>query len=256
MTDCSICNNERYISKVNEEGEVERTLCECQVEEYRRQMLELQLKSSRIPSECWEFTMDTYPHKYLLPFDKSGVTCMDRPRIKKLQEDNGPCFSRLKQYVDNPESFINEKFKVLWIWGEDPNTGHTASACAIGVALIKKGYKVRYYEMQGLIKLIMEYQDRDVVAEMAAAADKFDVFIINDAFDRARSSVSNNEYLRANLFGFFQNVLSRNKKIICTSDVDIDGIPEAYTGLISTMIRAYSGMHIRGTLNSMFKAQR
>ena len=256
MADCPICNNERYISKVNADDEVERTLCSCQIEEYRKQLFDLQLKSSRIPSECWQYTMDTFPYQYLLPFDKSGVTCVDRPRKKQLDADNAPSFIRLKEYVSNPQAFIAEKFKVLWIWGEDPNTGHTASACALGVSLLKKGYKVRYYEMQGLIKLIMEYQDRDVVAEMAIAADKFDVFIINDAFDRSRSSVSNNEYLRANLFGFFQNVLSRDKKIICTSDVDIDGIPEAYTGLISTIIRSYSGMHIRGTLNSMFKAQR
>lgn len=256
MKDCPICKNERYVPKTNEDGEIERVLCECQVEEYKRQLYEIQLKSSRIPSNYWDCTMSTYPYNFLRPYEKSGLECKERSKIKQLEIDNEPYFTKLKNYESNPDSFISEKFNVLWIWGEDPNTGHTASACALGLALLKKGYRVRYYEMQSLLKLIMEYQDKDVVAEMSAAAEKFDAFIINDAFDRSRCSATSNEYLRANLFAFFQGILSKNKKVICTSDVDIDGIPEAYTSLISTIIRSYSGMHIRGTLNSMFKSQR
>lgn len=254
MIDCPICKNERFILKINDAGEAERTICDCQIQEYERQKLSAMIKASRIPEEYAQYTFDSYPISNLQPYNKSGIANYSRDEKIQLISKNKPYFDTIKGYIDNPSSFMSEPFKVLWIWGEDPNTGHSVMAANIGCALIKKGYKVRYYEMHNLTKLIMEFKDADVVAEMNRAIDYFDVFIVNDAFDRQRSTVSSaNEYLRANIFNFFQQTLSKNKKIICTSDVDIIGIGEQYNSIISMVIRSYSEMHICGTLNSLFR---
>lgn len=256
MGTCSICNGSRFIRVGNDfDGDVEWKLCSCQEKELDSQIIARILKVTRIPELYWNKKYEEFDWPLLRPYSKSGVITAERSKIAEIVSNSEVVKDKLNKYMSDPVSFMTDPFNALWIWGADPNTGHSTLACILGIKLVKAGYNVRYYDMQSLTKAILEYKDADVMAEMESAMNRFDVFIIDDAFDKTKSYLSNSDYVNTSLFNFFKKALDKNKKLICTCSVDVDNLPDEYVSVVSLLIRSYKPIHMIGSFNDKIKRE-
>lgn len=59
-------------------------------------------------------------------------------------------------------------------------TGKTYLSCALGIAAIQKGYRVRYYKASRLIEELVRAEKEDRLSERLSELDRYDLLIIDD----------------------------------------------------------------------------
>lgn len=228
MNDCPTCHGRTFIW--NADTEVWAP-CECRLKKDKEDFLDMKLKGSYIP-------------KYYTRHDVASYKKLIRPGDL---EANAHSLQVIEAIVENPLVFI-DNYRVLWIWGADSNSGHTTFAVMVGMALIEKGFKVRFIEMQTLVNNFTNFEMKDqFFAELAG----YDVFIIDDAFDSTRTSISDG-YGRVQLFQFINNSFNNDKTFIMTSNVPLSSISSEKDGKYEqcriVLQRSILSLEFKGTL--------
>lgn len=200
MGECKICHGRTFIR--DGEDDVWKP-CECRLEQDKEDFLDLKLKNTFIPKHYTKYSIDSYK---------------DSIRPDYLVKNN-EAINIIQSILDNPTLFL-ENYRVIWIWGKDPNAGHTTFAIMVGVALIDAGLKVRFMEMQSIVNNFTNFENKErFFGELA----NYDAYIIDDAFDNTRTAVSDG-YGRVQMFQFINNAFNNNKYFIMTSNTPLNSI--------------------------------
>lgn len=231
---CTICKDQGYL--LNEETD-EWSPCRCQRIRDFENLLEIKLAGTGIPKSYAKYSFETY---YKLAKRPQAVL------------HNKPYLDTLEQYVKDPKLFI-DNYKTLWLYGIDANAGHTSLAIILGVALIDAKYKVRFMEMQTLINYFTNFEEKD---SFINSLMEYDVFIIDDAFDKTRIAVK--DYSRVQLFQFINKAFNEDKHFIMTSNVPLNGIVDAKDNKFEqcriVLQRSIKQMEILGSFNFSVEA--
>lgn len=198
--ECKICHGRTFIK--DEETDMWKP-CKCRLVQDKEDLLNLKLKNTYIPRHYTQHTIESY-RKLIRP--DSFVKNKDSIDI-------------LESIIKDPNLFL-DNYKVLWIWGKDPNAGHTTFSVMVGVALIEAGYKVRFIEMQTLVNNFTNFEGKE---QFFGDLARYDVYIIDDAFDNTRASVSDG-YGRVQMFQFINNAFNSDKYFIMTSNIPLNSI--------------------------------
>ena len=264
MGRCFKCGGSSFILKKNEVGEEVWSPCECRIKKDREMLLESKLTDANIKKKFRMYTFDDY---LAMSFTKE-IQDFNRPQVETLQKFiNNPheFMNNPYEFVRGPEDFNNnsegsiispEVFsknpQTLWIWGEDSNAGHTTLSIILGIALIKAGYKVRFFKMQNLLDAFVEFDKKDA---FFADLKKFDVYIIDDAFVKGRSIVSG-QYTHAHLFNFIDTALGEDKHFIMTSDKLVEGISSEFEQIKMILKRSLLELELRGSIIETKQAEK
>jgi DNA replication protein DnaC len=196
---CPVCKGKTFIFVEGIDGEEDIWKpCDCRIKLTSEMILKYQLEESSIPGIYIRYTVDNVFKNKL-----QGI----------YQKVNKESFEFIKLCVDNTDNFIG-RYSTLWIWGIDPNAGHTTLACNIGMALIRKGYKVKFIKMQKLVDMFMQFETKE---SFFNNFEKYDVYILDDTFVQNRSS-DIKQYSFSHFFNFIDESLNKNKHFIMTSD--------------------------------------
>lgn len=229
MVGCEKCKGATFIH--NEETD-EWSPCECRRVKDIENLLEIKLAGTGIPKSYAKYSLETYNK-----LEKRAQAILH----------NKPYLATLEQYIRDPKLFL-DNYKTLWIHGEDANAGHTSLAIILGVALIDAKYKVRFMEMQTLINYFTNFEEKDNFINSLMG---YDVFIIDDAFDKARIAVK--DYSRVQLFQFINKAFNEDKHFIMTSNVPLNGISDDKDNKFEqcriVLQRSIKEMEITGSFN-------
>jgi DNA replication protein DnaC len=148
-------------------------------------------------------------------------------------DHNSEVFKKVKYYADNIDK-SEFKHVSLFIHGKH-STQKTAVACNILKEAMKKGLTCRFILAGVLIDKLMKLQgfhkDEELYEEIKQLK-KCDVLLIDDCFDPDKSLMwknsVNNSMIIAEYDIFFRDLLSRNTKIIITSNFDKSIIKQYY----------------------------
>jgi DNA replication protein DnaC len=228
MAKCQKCGGSSFILKVNEAGEEIWSPCECRIVKDREMLLESKLTDANIKKKFRMYTLQDY---------------LSMPFSKVIKTFNEPQVNILREYINDPDKFI-DNVQTLWIWGKDPNAGHTTLSIILGIALIKAGYKVRFFRMQNLLDAFVEFDNKTAYF---TDLKKFDVYIVDDAFVTDRSIVSG-KYTRAHLFNFIDTALGEDKHFIMTSDRLVDGIGSDFEQIRVILKRSLLELELKGSI--------
>jgi len=198
--ECPICKGKTFVRDSEEDA---WKPCECRIKKDTEDLLDLKIKNTFIPKHYTKYTLESYK-KLVRPDD-----------LEKNQEQ----LMIMEKIVDNPRLFL-DNYRVLWIWGSDSNSGHTTFAVMAGLALIDSGYKVRFVEMQALVN---NFTNFDTKEQFFGDLSRYDVYIIDDAFDSTRTAVSDG-YGRVQLFQFINSAFNNDKYFIMTSNIPLNSI--------------------------------
>jgi len=230
MSRCSICGGSTWIIRFNPETKEDTAYpCECRLERDKRDSIRSKLVKAEIPPKYWEYTLDNY---LTLPIGGSIVTNANTVSIRKLQS-----------FINTPKDFLDD-INVLWIWGRNPNAGHTSLAVIFAVELLKKGSKVRFIKMQDLISAFTDFDDKK---DFFRQLDSFDVYLIDDAFDTSRCTAAG-EYSRIHLYNWISSAISYDKHFICTSKVDIPQIDKQFEQSKNVLLKSRISLEFQGTV--------
>lgn len=237
MEKCKNCNGSGYIEVINEEdGETYMKICDCKKQSFTEDTLKRKLVDARIPIEYHKYTIEDYER---LPFGPS------------IEKENEKGITIIKKIVAEP-AFFEDNFKLLWIWGTDPNSCHTSLAIIIAKALMRHGHMVRFISMQNLVQMIMDFENKDALKEF----HRFDTFIIDDACDTTRTFISTkSEYIKTNLIEFFSSNLTNDKKFICTSNVDVNSIDNVFKDIKFIINRYAYEIKLQGDISSYLQSK-
>lgn len=241
MAKCDKCNDRTFVPDEREykddNGIVYKEIiwipCECRKERDKENVLRKGLEVSEIPKKYLKHSIDSY-------LSIQGFT-------KSIYASNKTKIEVLKEFMEKPSDFT-DNYSVLWIYGYEPNSGHTTLACIFGKALIKSGYKVRFLPME---KLIDSFTRFDIKDEFFTKLDEFDVYIIDDAFDPSRATIRT-DYILTHLFNFINNAINEDKHFIMTSNKSLDSMsvlnPE-FKQCEIIISRSVKSLKFEGTIN-------
>lgn len=225
---CPKCHGSSFILKKNEYGEDVWYPCECRIKKDQEALLEAKLTDANIRKNQRMYTFDDY----------ASINFSNE--IKKF---NQPQIERYTSILDNPQTFI-ENFSTLWLWGSDPNAGHTTLAIILGIELIKKDHKVRFIKMQDLLDAFTEF---DKKSDYFQDLERFTIYIIDNAFVKDRS-IATGEYTRVHLFNFIETALEKDKHFIMTSDRHVDEIDTNFDQVRMLLKRRVLELELRGSI--------
>lgn len=230
MSRCSKCNGSTWIIRFNPETKEDTAYpCDCRLERDKQNNMRSKLIKAGIPPEYWEYTLDNY---ITLPLGNSVLATIKDTSINKLRE-----------YMETPKKFI-DNFSVLWIWGRNPNAGHTSLAVILAVELLKKGNKVRFIKMQDLISAFTDFENKK---DYFKQLESFDVYLIDDAFDTARCTASG-EYSRIHLYNWLSTAISYGKCFICTSKIEISQIDKQFEQSKNVLLKSRVSLEFQGMI--------
>ena len=180
---CNICNGSGFIETVDKEtGEDVVKLCICKKDFISDEGLQRKQIQARIPVEFHKYTIEDY----------NIVTKDFSPDAKTF---NKPNLDIINKIISDPSYFFNN-FKVLWIWGTEPNSCHTSLAAIISKALLLHGSTVRFSSFTELIKSFTDFDNKDVLKDYK----NHDVYIIDDCCDVTKSFLSDkSNFVKVNL---------------------------------------------------------
>lgn len=213
---CEKCSHMGFVL-IDEDGEEVWKPCECRKQQDEDIVRNYKLTEANIPKAFRHYTIESYE---ALPFRRSD-------RVANL--DN---IQTIKNYLLDPKEYL-KKNRVLWIWGNDPNSGHTGLALICGMKLVDLNYKVRFFKFQ---ELLDAFKDFDNKASYFSDLDRVQIYVIDDAFD-ITSSYLGGQYTQVQLFQFFDEAFSKEKNFIMTSNVPVLGISEEIYGRTKAVIR-------------------
>jgi DNA replication protein DnaC len=229
MVGCEKCKGATF---VHDEETDEWAPCECRRVRDVEKLLEIKLKGTGIPKSYAKYSLETYN------------TLIKGPQAVT---HNKTYLDTLEQYIKDPKLFM-DNYKTLWIHGTDANAGHTALAIILGVALLDAKYKVRFMEMQTLINYFTNFEEKD---SFINSLMEYDVYIIDDAFDKTRIAVK--DYSRVQLFQFINKAFNEDKHFIMTSNVPLNGIVDDKDNKFEqcriVLQRSIKQMEITGSFN-------
>lgn len=228
MYKCQNCKDLGFVTKKNKWREEVAHVCNCRKQKDIEMILETKLIEANINKRFSRFTFEDYCN---LPFSDN---------IKKF---NNPQVNKLQEFVTEPGKIL-EAEQVLWLWGRDPNAGHTTLAVILAVALIKSGYRVKFFKMQDLVDAFFEF---DKKAAYFADLKKFDVYILDDAFVADRSAIRG-QYTKAHLFNFIDNSLTEDKHFIMTSDKLVESVGSDFNEIKMVLKRSLLELEFRGSI--------
>lgn len=248
-----LCNGTGFKPVVDEVGYQSFIPCDCRKERDKKVLLRQKLIEADIPPRLWGYTLDNY---LTLPF---------KPEDKTF---NQPSIDILRKYIDDPQLFLKagsyttqyddevnsnrETKQILWIWGRESNSCHTTLAVILGTALINKGFKVRFIDMQSLLDLFTNFEAKEVETKKLYSND---VLIIDDAFDLTRCVPVTN-FKQGSLFSFINGYLNQNKHIICTSNSLIKDIDNGFLQIKTLLLRSNTQLELRGDITSIIRRGR
>jgi len=232
MKNCELCKNKRYIIEYDDvSGEEVYVPCKCKINTDLYKIRENKLSKANIPKMYWDYTMESYMQ---LPILKN----------EQIYKYNKRYIDIVCAFIENPKKFI-DNFQIVWIWGIDPNAGHTTIASILLYRLIDYGLKGIFIKMQDLLEMFTNFENKTSVLTQL---DTFSVYLIDDAFDNSRSSYGK-EYIQVSLFNWLDKILSGGKYIICTSNVSIDRIDTNYQQCKIILNRAKSvSLNFKGSI--------
>ena len=228
MAKCSNCGGKGFIIKENDMGEEEASPCKCWIQLNKDARLESKLIEANLNQKYTKYVFEDY----LKQSFNQAIKIFNQPQVDIL-----------KNFIENPNEFM-ESIQTLWIWGKDPNAGHTTLATILGIALIKAGYKVRFFRMQSLLDIFYEFDKKSAFFENIK---KFDVYIVDDAFVTDRSIV-NGQYIKTHLFNFIDMSLGEDKHFIMTSDRLVNDISSEFEQIKVIMMRSLLELELRGSI--------
>jgi DNA replication protein DnaC len=229
---CLDCKGSGFIIKEDPEtGERKGFPCHCRLVRDEQNRLHVKLISADIPNEYWDYTFENY---LSLPVGNSLT--------QKANKDKLDLFKTL---LDDPGKFMQE-YKVLWIWGPHQNACHTSLAVMLATELLKKNFKVKFITMQRLADAFINFDDKK---EYFKNLENADVLVIDDAFDSTRCSISG-EYTRIHLFNWLRDILTANKRLICTSKVKVDQIDVAFAQSKGLLQKYAKELELQGSLRT------
>jgi hypothetical protein len=222
------CDGSGFIETIDENNEPVIKLCECKKDFISEEGMQRKLVQARIHEEFHKYTMEDY---YSLPIDFSK---------------NREHLDIIDKIVKEPSYFLNN-FKVLWIWGTEPNSCHTSLAIIMAKELIKHGSSVRFSSFQSLIQSFTDFDNKDILKDYK----NHDIYIIDDCCDVTKAFISTkSDFVKINLYEFFSSNLMSNKKFICTSNVPVKNIDTKFNDIKFLLQRYSYEMNIKGNISS------
>lgn len=234
MVKCQRCNDLTFIIEENEAGEEEAHPCDCRIKKDREMVFETKLVEANIKKKYSQYTIKDY---------------LEIKFPDEIREYNRPQIEIFQKFLNDPKEFINTG-QVLWLWGKDPNAGHTTLSIMLGVALIQSGYKVRFFKIQNLLDAFTEFEKKEAYF---TDLKKFDVYIIDDAFVADRSHIKG-PYTKTHLFNFIDNALCEDKHFIITSDKLVDSIGSDFEQVRVILRRSIIELELRGSIIEVEKS--
>jgi DNA replication protein DnaC len=232
MTKCNICNGFGFILRTDKYGEDVWSPCECRKQQDGDRAWDYKLTAANIPKLFRNYTFENY---LALPFSA------------EVRRFNAPQVEKLKTIKEDPQSFF-DKYKTLWIWGKDVNSGHTTLAIILGMRLIELGSKVRFIRIQTLLDAFVKAFKDPLQTAYLEELKNFDVYIIDDAFDLSSSTVGG-QYTQTHLFQFIDEAISQDKHFIMTSNINVADIPEDFSRSRTVLSRSIYCLELRGTIS-------
>lgn len=241
---CSICNGSSFIIKrvhpdtgeelvdVDDPIGVDTAFpCVCRLERDERDSLKNKLIGASIPLSYWDFTYDGYLKMSMIKVDQSVY----QKNIKNLD--------LYKDYLVNPRVFL-DSYKVLWIYGNDSNSGHTVLAVLFVKELLKLRYKVKFIKMNDLLNIFTDFEKKQSKLD---ELNSVDIYLLDDAFDITKC-IASGEYTKIHMFNWLDSVLSNGKHLICTSNVSIQGINTIFSHCKNILLRSAIQLELLGSL--------
>jgi len=188
------CNN-GYIKKFNEElGCEEYVLCACKREALDNKIFRIKLDDSGIPKYYWDKDLNFYSKALAsIPANQQRTVLLN--------------------FIKEPHKFYSLGSN-LWVYGKNSAEYKTSLVIELGKQVLMNrdvGY-VKFIPFRKLMDLFLDFEvKRNVISTIMSAK----VIIIDDMFDLTRSSVK--EYQAVNLYGFIEDIMNNNIKILCTS---------------------------------------
>lgn len=230
------CDGSGFIETIDENGEEVVKLCSCKKDFLSEEGVQRKLVQARVPIEFHKYTIEDY----------NNVTIGFSPDAKAF---NKKSLDIINKIITEPSYFLNN-FKVLWIWGKEPNSCHTSLAVILSKALLLHGSSVRFSSFQELIKSFTDFDNKDVLKDYK----NHDVYIIDDCCDITKSFLSTkSDFVKVNLLEFFSSNLMNGKKFICTSNVDIDSIDAKFNDLKYLLQRYVYEMQLKGNISTILR---
>ena len=241
---CKICNGESFIIKHIHPDTGEELVdkddptgvdtafpCTCRLEKDERDILKSKLIGASVPISYWDFTYDGYLKKSMLALDHN----IYQKNIKNLD--------LYKDYLANPKLFL-DSYRVLWIHGDDDNSGHTVLAVLLIKELLKLKYKVRFIKMNDLLNIFTDFERKQNKLE---ELNSVDIYLLDDAFDVTKC-IASGEYTKIHMFNWLDSVLSSGKHLVCTSNVPIQDINTTFGHCKNILLRSSTQLKLSGCL--------
>jgi len=239
---CAICNGATFVIKyVNPETEEEigrddptgveiAYPCACRLEKDKEITLKNKLINAAIPVTYWNFIYEGY-----LELSKS----LDYI----IRQKNNVFLKQYEMYLNDPKIFLNNS-KVLWIFGNDSNAGHTVLAVIFVKKLLELNYKVKYIRMNDLLNIFTNFDEKkDKLDDLS----KVDIYLLDDAFDNTKC-IDPKNYTKIHLYNWLDTALANGKYFICTSNVDIKSLNPTFDNCKNILVRSITQLNILGSL--------
>jgi len=238
MKRCDKCYGSGFVIKLNEAtGEEEGVPCDCRLDREEQDIMRKKLISADIEPKFWDYTFENY----------LSVIATQPVSIRNSNKKNVETF---KTILDNPDLFIkNKDYGVLWIWGTDDHAGHTSLAVILATEILKKNHSVRFLKMQSLLAAFTNF---DTKVEFFKDLNTAQVFILDNAFDPNRCTVKG-EYTIIHLYNWLSDIMSADKKIICTSKIPMEQIDKQFQQSKNLMIQYGYELEFKGSIPKVRK---
>lgn len=245
------------ISVLNEETqEYEMGPCQCSKDKISKSLLDKRFEVARLRKDYISTTLEGLELAWskLEPYSQKVGAQQTQATLAKVKSANAEPLGEFLSYVKKPEALMSSDISVLWLLCADPLSGKTSALTALAKSLIVNGYRTRFFDMETLRQKLINFKDEDGLAELEDAILKYDVFLIDDAFYRGKKMhYSSNDYVIVTLYSFFNKAVANGVKLVCSSNVDIDQIPEEYVEISSVLIKNSKTLMYTGTLISWIK---
>ncbi len=174
--------------------------------EYKQEKrIKVLIESSNIPPHSLSLGLDDYIGE-------------DRKKIDKL-----------KIFIDKFEKKFHKIH--LYFWSLENGTQKTTIASIVGKELLKKGFSVQFILMNQLINLLSEEKFNPEHTDILSPIRQTDFLIIDDSFDRKKSTIYKSGFQLPFLDQFLRTRLELDRKSTCfTSNISIDLIDESLFG--------------------------
>lgn len=176
-------------------------------EEYLEQLAELEVQARQSKAVERRLTQARFPApKELSDFDFSAAPRLNKQRVLELARGE----------------FLRQKANVILLGA--PGLGKTHLAVALGRAVCREGYRVRFFTAAGLVNEYLEAREQRRVLRLEANIARCDLIVVDELgylpLDKAGAE---------HLFGFFSRCYEQTSLII-TTNLPFSQWPQTFGG--------------------------